>query len=85
MSIKSISKLCQGTLDGRSKELITLDYLQSLAVNQDDSIHKRLLEELIRGYVLLEKKSGQPLEEHPSRFLIGRLRSLSGVGIDGIL
>ena len=54
--IKSISKLCQGTLDGRSKELITMDYLQSLAVNQDDSIQKRLLEELIRGYVLLEKK-----------------------------
>ncbi len=33
-----------------------LEYLHSVAVIQDDDIQKRLLEELIRGYVLLEKR-----------------------------
>ncbi|MHB8859996.1 MAG: adenylate/guanylate cyclase domain-containing protein [Thermoleophilia bacterium] len=33
-----------------------LEYLRSVAIIQDDGIQKRLLEELIRGYVILEKR-----------------------------
>ncbi len=35
---------------------VLLDYLNSVAVIQDDRIQKRLLEELIRDYVILERR-----------------------------
>lgn len=37
-------------------EQATLEYLNSLAIIQDDGIHKRLQKELLREYVILEKK-----------------------------
>ncbi len=54
MPLKSLSKWLQGTPDCSDQFL--LDYLNSLSVIQDDSIQKRLLEELIRQYVILEKR-----------------------------
>ncbi|MHB9098251.1 MAG: adenylate/guanylate cyclase domain-containing protein [Syntrophales bacterium] len=56
MTLNSLSKLCR---DGRAKGFdsrIMLEYLHSVSVIQDDDIQKRLLEELIRGYVILEKR-----------------------------
>ena len=40
----------------RENDSAILHFLQSLAVVQDDRIQKRLLKEVISGYVLLEKK-----------------------------
>lgn len=56
VSLKSISKFCHDIQDDRLNEQLVLHYLNSLAVTQDDKIQKRLLEELIREYVILEKK-----------------------------
>jgi adenylate cyclase len=53
---KSISKLYQDIHDKRSKDHVILSYLHSVATVQDDSIQKRLLAELIRKYVILEKR-----------------------------
>jgi adenylate cyclase len=56
MSLKSIAKLYQNTQDDGSKGQVILDYLSSVANLEDDRIQKRLLEELIREYIVLEKK-----------------------------
>lgn len=56
MSIKSISKLYRDVYDDSLKERVILDYLDNVATIQDDRIQKRLLEELIRQYVVLEKR-----------------------------
>jgi class 3 adenylate cyclase len=56
MSLKSIAKLYQDRQDGASGDQVILDYLSSVANLEDDRIQKRLLEELIREYVVLEKK-----------------------------
>lgn len=56
MPITSISKLYQDVHDDGLKERVILDYLHSVAKIQDDRIQKRLLEELIREYVVLEKR-----------------------------
>ncbi len=42
--------------DAGSIDQVILDYLASIANLEDDRIQKRLLEELIREYVVLEKK-----------------------------
>lgn len=56
MSLKSIVGLCQDAALGGLKDHIILDYLNSIARIQDVQLQKRLLEELIRGYVVLEKR-----------------------------
>lgn len=56
MSITSISNLYRDVHDDRLKNRVILDYLHSVATIQDDRIQKRLLEELIREYVVLEKR-----------------------------
>ncbi len=56
MKLKSLSQLCRDAQYKRVNDQIVLEYLHSVAVIQDDDIQKRLLEELIRGYVLLEKR-----------------------------
>jgi adenylate cyclase len=56
MSLKSIAKLYQDGQDKGSKKLVILDCLSSVAKLEDDRIQKRLLEELIREYVVLEKR-----------------------------
>jgi len=56
MSLKSIAKLYQDALDVGLKDQVILDYLHAVATIQDDRIQKRLLEELIRKYVVLEKR-----------------------------
>jgi len=56
MVFKSIVKLYQDVHGSGLKEEVVLDYLHSVATIQDDGIQKRLLEELIREYVVLEKR-----------------------------
>jgi class 3 adenylate cyclase len=56
MSIKSIAKLYRDVQDAGLKDQVILDYLHSVATIQDDRIQKRLLEELISGYVVLERR-----------------------------
>ncbi|KAF0159623.1 MAG: adenylate/guanylate cyclase [Syntrophaceae bacterium] len=56
MILDSMKNLCQGIQDQRFIDTMILDHLLSLAMIQDDQIQKRLLKELIRGYVLLEKR-----------------------------
>ena len=56
MSIKSIAKLYRDFQDAGSKDQVILGYLSSVANREDDRIQKRLLEELIREYVVLEKR-----------------------------
>ena len=57
MDRKSIFRLPQGLIDrGGSDQVVLLGYLNSLAVNQDDEVQKKLLGELIQEYVLLEKR-----------------------------
>lgn len=56
MSLKSIAKLYQDTQDVGLKDQVFLDYLHSIATIQDERIQKRLLEELVREYVVLEKR-----------------------------
>ena len=56
MSLESIAKLYQNGHDADSKDQIILAYLSSVANLEDDRIQKRLLEELIREYVVLEKR-----------------------------
>lgn len=56
MQLELMKNLCQGIRDQRSTDGMMLDHLLSIAKTQDDQIQKRLLKELIRGYVLLEKK-----------------------------
>ncbi|MCG6536261.1 MAG: LuxR C-terminal-related transcriptional regulator, partial [Syntrophales bacterium LBB04] len=56
MSLKSVARLYQDEHDAGSRDQIILDYLASVANLEDDRIQKRLLEELIREYVVLEKR-----------------------------
>jgi len=56
VQLKSISESWRKGRDGRENDPALLNYLQSLAVIQDDEIQKRLLREVIEGYVILEKK-----------------------------
>jgi adenylate cyclase len=56
MSLKSVAKLYQDVQDTGLKDQVILDYLHSVATIHDDRIQKRLLEELIREYVFLEKR-----------------------------
>lgn len=56
MSQKSILKFYQDIHDKKLRDQAILSYLQSVATTQDDSIQKRLLAELIRNYVALEKR-----------------------------
>jgi len=56
VQLTPISESCRNGRDGRENDPAMLNYLQSLAVIQDDEIQKRLLKEVIEGYVILEKK-----------------------------
>jgi len=56
MSMKSIANACQDVQDSRLHNQFILDYLHSVATIQDERIQKRLLAELIREYVVLEKR-----------------------------
>jgi adenylate cyclase len=56
MSLKSFAKLYRDVQDAGLKDQVILKYIQSVATIQDDHIQKRLLEELIREYVVLEKR-----------------------------
>ncbi len=56
MSLKSIVKLYQDVQDAGQKDQVILDYLHSIATIQDGCIQNRLLAELIREYVVLEKR-----------------------------
>ncbi|MBN2438160.1 MAG: adenylate/guanylate cyclase domain-containing protein [Deltaproteobacteria bacterium] len=56
MSLISIAKLYRDVQQGGLKSSILLDYLNSVATIQDDRIQKKLLKEVIRGYVVLEKR-----------------------------
>lgn len=53
---KTLSKMRQDIHGFRASDLVTLDCLDSIAMIQDDGIQKRLQKELIRQYVLLEKR-----------------------------
>jgi len=56
VSRRSKSNLNQGIQIGGPNDQLILDHLNSLAVIQDDNVQKRLLGELIREYVVLEKR-----------------------------
>jgi class 3 adenylate cyclase len=56
MPLRSIAKRFQDIRDADLKDPLILDYLHSVATIQDDCVQKRLLEELIREYVILEKR-----------------------------
>ena len=56
MSLKSAAKLYKGIQDGELKDQVILDYFHFVATIQDGCIQKRLLAELIREYVVLEKR-----------------------------
>ncbi|MDI6726607.1 MAG: adenylate/guanylate cyclase domain-containing protein [Smithellaceae bacterium] len=51
-----IAKLSNDLRDKRLSDSSIIDYLDSIAKINDDRIHKKLLEELIRQYVILEKR-----------------------------
>jgi len=48
--------MCRDIKDSRMSDPVILDYLNAVAVIQDDGIQKRLQNELIREYVMLEKR-----------------------------
>ncbi|MBW1783898.1 MAG: adenylate/guanylate cyclase domain-containing protein [Deltaproteobacteria bacterium] len=57
MKTHSLLELFKDTnLDSFAPHRLMLDYVASLATIEDDQLHKRLLEELIHKYVLLEKR-----------------------------
>jgi class 3 adenylate cyclase len=57
MKIKSILTLYkENNLELESTSSLVLDYLNSLAIIEDDTIQKKLLKEVIQKYVILEKK-----------------------------
>lgn len=57
MKIKSVLTLYkENNLESESTNSIVVDYLNSLAIIEDDSIQKKLLKEVIQKYVILEKK-----------------------------
>lgn len=48
-------RLCEGLVDEASRSLL-LAHLEAVATNDDDRLQKRLLKELVRGYVALERR-----------------------------
>lgn len=56
MTLKAIAKLYQDVQDSGPNDRVVQGYLQSVATAQDERVQKRLLEELIRGYVVLEQR-----------------------------
>ncbi len=56
MTLSSIVALFQNDPQHKLNDQVLLDYLSSVAVIQDAAIQKRLLAELIREYVILERK-----------------------------
>jgi class 3 adenylate cyclase len=56
MSIESIVKLYRNIGQEGLQDQANVDYLNSVATIQDSSVQKRLLSELIRDYVILEKR-----------------------------
>lgn len=56
MALEILSQRCQLDLEGGTNDPLLQDYLDGMAVIQDDRIQKRLLKELIREYVALEKR-----------------------------
>jgi class 3 adenylate cyclase len=56
MTLAFIAKRYQAAQGAAERDPVLLDYLESVASTQDDRIQKRLLEELIREYVFLEKR-----------------------------
>ena len=56
MSLKSVARLYRDAQQEGWKGSVLLDYFNSVATIQDDRIQNKLLKELIRGYVLLERK-----------------------------
>jgi adenylate cyclase len=56
MSLKSVLQLCRDVQQGNLQGPILVEYLNSMATIQDDRIQKKLLSELIREYVVLEKR-----------------------------
>ncbi len=56
MTLNSLSKFYRDARNEGFDNRLMLEYIRSMAVIQDDNIQKRLLEELIRGYVVLEKR-----------------------------
>lgn len=69
VSAVTLNALSKFYRDARNKGIdnrLMLEYIRSMAVIQDDNIQKRLLEELIRGYVVLEKRvDGLLKNTHP--------------------
>jgi adenylate cyclase len=56
VSWRPVSKLQQGLQKGRLDDQVIRDHLNAVAVIQDDKVQKKLLGELIRAYVILEKR-----------------------------
>jgi len=57
MKTKPDFDICKGSeLDSVAARTVMLGYLDSLATIDDDRLQKRLLKELIRSYVMLEKR-----------------------------
>jgi len=56
MTTESIPRLHRKIQREERQNFINLDYLEALATIQDSDVQKRLLSELIRGYVVLEKR-----------------------------
>ncbi len=56
VTLNALSEFCREARNKGFDNRLMLEYLHGVAVIQDDNIQKRLLEELIRGYVVLEKR-----------------------------
>ncbi|PIZ18637.1 MAG: hypothetical protein COY50_14305 [Deltaproteobacteria bacterium CG_4_10_14_0_8_um_filter_43_12] len=57
MKIKSVLTLYkENNPELESTSSLVVDYLNSLAIIEDDTIQKKLLKEVIQKYVILEKK-----------------------------
>jgi len=56
MPVTSITNLYQSCKLEGLQEKVNLDYLEAVATIQDSAVQKRLLSELIREYVILEKR-----------------------------
>jgi len=56
MALEILSQRCQLDLEGSTNDPLLQGYLTGVAVIQDDRIQKRLLKQLIQGYVALEKR-----------------------------
>lgn len=56
MAQPTLSPYRPGDPEGRGGDALLRDYLNGVAVIQDDRIQKRLLSQLVQGYVALEKR-----------------------------